>query len=115
MDMFKSNLALGVGVAVVATALAPVLIPVLATASRPLAKSLVKGGLTLYERGRETVAHAGEVLEDLIAEIHADANAEHQAQTSEADEMHDEAQDETQAMAPPQEVALQPPATQRGA
>jgi hypothetical protein len=72
MDILKSNIAVGIGVAVVATAIAPVIIPVIATVGRPLAKSFIKGGLMLYEKSREAVAGAGEVMEDLIAEVRAE-------------------------------------------
>jgi len=72
MGIMNSNVAVGVGVAAAATILAPVLLPVLVGAGRPLAKSLIKGGLMLYEKGRETVAVAGEAAEDMIAEIRAE-------------------------------------------
>ena len=38
-------------------------------AARPLTKSLLKGGVILYEKGREYVAGAGEMVEDMIAEM----------------------------------------------
>lgn len=72
MGIMNSNVAVGVGVAAAATILAPILFPVIAGVGRPLAKSLVKGGLMLYEKGRETVAVAGEAAEDMIAEIRAE-------------------------------------------
>jgi hypothetical protein len=75
MDIFKSNVVVGIGAAVVATVMAPVLIPAIATVGRPLAKSLVKNGLKLYEKSREAVASAGEVMEDLIAEVRAEEGA----------------------------------------
>lgn len=72
MGIMNSNVAVGIGVAAAATILAPVLLPVIAGVGRPLAKSLIKGGLMLYEKGRETVAMAGEAAEDMIAEIRAE-------------------------------------------
>ncbi len=72
MDILKNNIVVGLGIAVAATVLAPLLLPVLGGVGRPLAKSLVKGGMTLYEKGREAVAMAGESLEDLMAEVRAD-------------------------------------------
>lgn len=72
MGIMNSNVAVGLGVAAAATILAPVLLPVLVGVGRPLAKSLLKGGLMLYEKGRETVAVAGEAAEDMIAEIRAE-------------------------------------------
>ncbi|HEX7634564.1 MAG TPA: DUF5132 domain-containing protein [Noviherbaspirillum sp.] len=79
MDIFKSNIVVGLTAGVAATLLAPVLIPVVATATRPLAKSLLKGGVVLYEKGREALAGAGEEIEDLIAEVRSELVAEHHA------------------------------------
>jgi hypothetical protein len=75
MDILKSNIIVGVSAAMAVTVLAPVLLPVLATAGRPLAKSLLKGGLMLYEKSREAVAAAGETFEDMVAEIRAEDEA----------------------------------------
>ncbi len=72
MDILKSNIVVGIGAAVAATMLAPVLIPVLSNMGRPLAKSLIKGGMLFYEKSREAVAVAGEAMEDLIAEVRQD-------------------------------------------
>jgi len=77
MDFLQSKVAVGIGAAVLATALAPVLIPVITAAGRPLAKSLIKGGMMLYERSREAVAAAGEEMEDLMAEVRAEASERH--------------------------------------
>ncbi len=80
MDILKSNIAVGIGAAVAATVLAPVLIPVLSRMGRPLAKSLIRGGMLFYEKSREAVALAGETVEDLIAEVRMeDAAANGQA------------------------------------
>ncbi|MDC8756525.1 DUF5132 domain-containing protein [Janthinobacterium fluminis] len=77
MDILKSNIAVGVGAALAATVLAPVLTPVLATLGRPLAKSLIRGAMLFYEKSRETVAMAGEAMEDLIAEVRAEDAGRH--------------------------------------
>jgi len=61
-------LLLGLGVAMAA----PTVIPALASGLRPLAKALVKGGLTLYDAAKEGVAEAGEQLNDLVAETRAE-------------------------------------------
>jgi len=76
MDNFKSNVVVGVSAAVAVTVLAPVLRPVLATIGRPIAKSLLKGGMMLYEKGREAAAVAGETVEDMVAEIKAEEAAQ---------------------------------------
>ncbi|MGQ9687068.1 MAG: DUF5132 domain-containing protein [Thiobacillaceae bacterium] len=67
-DLFKGNIVTGLAVGVGVAILAPVIMPVLASVGRPLAKSIIKSGMVLYEKGRETVAELGEVLEDLVAE-----------------------------------------------
>ncbi len=59
-----TGIAVGIGVALVA----PVVIPIVASVAKPLAKAAIKGGLMLFERGREAIAEAGEVVEDLVAE-----------------------------------------------
>jgi hypothetical protein len=78
-DLVKGNvvtgLAIGIGVAV----LAPVVIPIVASAAKPLTKAAIKGGLALYESGRETLADVGEVLEDLVAEAQAELAEERKA------------------------------------
>lgn len=42
---------------------------------RPLANAVIKGGITLYDRGAEMVAEAGEQLSDLVAEVRSELNA----------------------------------------
>jgi hypothetical protein len=86
MELFKSNLAVGITAAIAATVLAPVLVPIITVAGRPLAKSLVKGGVILYEKGRETVAGAGEVMEDLIAEVRSELEQQPRAAAASAEE-----------------------------
>lgn len=69
MSIFKNNFLVGVTAALTATIIAPVIIPAIKRSGRPIAKSLVKGGILLYEKGREVVANTGEVMEDVIAEV----------------------------------------------
>jgi hypothetical protein len=68
----KGNLLTGLAIGIGAAILAPVVIPLAAAIVKPLAKAGIKGGLTLYERGKETVAEVGEVVEDLVAEARAE-------------------------------------------
>ncbi len=71
-DMLKGympNIMLGVGVALVA----PVVLPMVASLFRPVAKGVVKGGFTVADRMKEMAAEAGEQVSDLVAE----AKAEH--------------------------------------
>jgi hypothetical protein len=72
-DEFVKNgaakgLIIGIGVAV----LAPVLLPTLARVGRPVVRAMIKGGMVAYEKGRETAAELGEVVEDLVAEARAE-------------------------------------------
>lgn len=62
-----------VGVAIVA---APVVIPMVAAAARPLLKAGLKGAYLLYEKARETGASVKEMSEDLIEEVKTEVNAE---------------------------------------
>lgn len=71
-------IAAGVGVAV----LAPVLAPIIAGAARPLARAAIKTGIIMYEKGREAVAEVGEVFDDLVAEARAELEQNHAAQTA---------------------------------
>jgi len=56
--------------------LAPVVIPVIVTAARPLAKTALKYGYMAYERSREMIAEAAEAVEDLAAEAKAEVESE---------------------------------------
>lgn len=67
-DLFKGNIVTGLAVGVGVAILAPVVVPILASVGKPLAKSMIKSGMLLYEKGRETAAELGEVFEDLVAE-----------------------------------------------
>jgi hypothetical protein len=73
MSIFKNNFVVGITAALAATVLAPVLVPAIKRSGRPLAKTLVKGGIVLYEKGREAVASAGEMMEDVVAEVRAES------------------------------------------
>jgi hypothetical protein len=74
-DLFKSNLAVGLAVGVGAVLLAPVIVPVLASVGKPLAKSAIKSGIILFQKGREAAAELTEVFEDLVAEAQAELAA----------------------------------------
>lgn len=80
---FKGNILTGLAIGLGATILAPVVAPVVAAIAKPLAKAAIKGGVLLYEKGRETVAEVGEVVEDLVAEAKTEiAEAQKQAAAS---------------------------------
>jgi len=68
-----TGLAIGIGTALVA----PQVIPALAGVVKPLAKAAIKGGLVLYEKSKEAVAEAGEMMEDIVAEVKAEMAESH--------------------------------------
>jgi hypothetical protein len=57
---------------IAAIVLLPVLVPVAAGIGKPVAKTAIKGGILLYEKGKGVIAEAGESLEDLVAEARAE-------------------------------------------
>ncbi len=78
-DVFKGTWGValvGVGVALVA----PTVLPAVGVALRPLAKTAIKGGVMLYDTVKETIAEAGEQVNDMVAEVRA--GAEGQSETA---------------------------------
>ena len=71
----KGNIITGLAIGFGAAILAPMIRPVLADIAKPLAKSAIKGGITLYEKNREKLAEVKEVVEDLLAEARAELDA----------------------------------------
>lgn len=70
-DLFSgwgTTVLIGVGVALAA----PALLPVVGAVVRPVAKGLIKGGLYLADTLQEVVAESGEQLSDLVAEVKAE-------------------------------------------
>ncbi|MDJ0577925.1 MAG: DUF5132 domain-containing protein [Xenococcaceae cyanobacterium MO_234.B1] len=80
-DLFEDLGVPGIAAGLGAVVLAPVLIPAVAKASKPLAKALIKGGIIAYKKSRSAIAETGEVLEDLVAEVKAEL-AEEELQQS---------------------------------
>ena len=64
----STGLAIGLG----AVILLPVAAPVLAAVAKPLIKAGIKGGMILYQKGKEAIAEASEVLEDMMVEAQAE-------------------------------------------
>ncbi len=56
--------------------LAPVVIPVIGTITKPLIKSVIKGALIAYEGAKVTLAEARESLEDITAEAKAEVSGD---------------------------------------
>jgi hypothetical protein len=71
-DMFKGNVMTGLAVGVGAAVLAPVLVPAIGGALRPVAKEVIKLGLMVYDKGREAAANVGEMTEDIAAEARSE-------------------------------------------
>lgn len=71
-DLLKGNLATGLAIGIAGLFLAPTVLPAVGRMAKPLAKAAIKGGLIAYEKGREMMAEAGEVVEDLTAEARAE-------------------------------------------
>lgn len=67
-DLFKGNLATGLAIGIGAAILTPVIVPLVSSIGKPLAKSAIKTGILVFEKGRETITELGEVIDDLIAE-----------------------------------------------
>jgi hypothetical protein len=54
---------------------APIVLPAVAAVSRPLAKTLIRGYLTLSDMAKEFAAEAGEQISDLMAEVQSEREA----------------------------------------
>ncbi|MFH2067531.1 MAG: DUF5132 domain-containing protein [Pseudomonadota bacterium] len=69
------GLAIGAGVVL----LAPVLIPAISGALKPLLKNTIKGGILAYEGAKLAVAETREALEDITAEAKAEVSQKNSA------------------------------------
>lgn len=68
-----------------AVLMAPTLVPALGSALRPLAKVVVKTGITLYDSAKELMAEAGEEINDMVAEARTEmTETADRSRTSEA-------------------------------
>ncbi len=76
-DIFKGNLVVTLALGVAAAVLIPIVLPVVARAAKPVAKAIIKSGLIVYEKGRESFAEMSEVVEDLVAEARSEIEHEH--------------------------------------
>jgi len=71
-DFVEDAGAPGIIAGIGAVLLAPVLIPVVAGVGKPIAKSIIKGGILAYEKSRGAFAELGETWEDIVAEAKAE-------------------------------------------
>lgn len=74
---FKGNILAGIAFGIGAAIIAPVVIPILSAAVKPMAKVAIKEGMLLYEKGKEMVEEARETIEDLVAEARSEVEAAH--------------------------------------
>ncbi|MFZ5660911.1 MAG: DUF5132 domain-containing protein [Pseudomonadota bacterium] len=72
-DMFKGgNIVTGLAIGIGAAVIGPMLMPVVRNVARPVAKAAIKGGIAVYDRGREMAAEVTEMAQDLVAETKAE-------------------------------------------
>ena len=76
-----SNLLIGAA----AIVLAPIVVPAVLAGMRPVAKTLVKGGVMVYDKTREMVAEVGEQMGDIVAEARSELTASAASQGSPAE------------------------------
>ena len=72
MQQLDKSLWKGVAISLAVTVVTPIVAPIIIRVSGPLLRAAGKAGVALYEKGRETAAEMGEVLDDLIAETKAE-------------------------------------------
>jgi hypothetical protein len=77
----KTGSAMAIGAGVVL--LAPIVVPVVASVMKPLAKAVIKGGMLAYENARIAVAETKETIEDIAAEARSEIDSG-QAQAAKA-------------------------------
>jgi hypothetical protein len=77
MKLLPSNLKPGYAVAIGAgvVLLAPVVVPVVASVMKPIAKAVIKGGMLAYENARIAIAETSETFEDIAAEARSEISA----------------------------------------
>ncbi|GAB4345284.1 MAG: hypothetical protein OHK0047_38580 [Leptolyngbyaceae cyanobacterium] len=59
----------GIAAGIGAALLAPVVLPVLGKAGKPMVKAVVKEGMWLYEKGKEALTEMNDAWEDIVAEV----------------------------------------------
>ncbi len=74
-DLLEGKSLTGIAIGIGAVTLAPIVVPVVASVVKPAAKAAIKGGIILYDKGREIVADTVEVTEDLVAEARSELQA----------------------------------------
>jgi hypothetical protein len=82
----RPRILVGIG----AVLLAPVILPVVASIGKPIAKSIIKGGMVAYEKSKGAFAELGETWEDMVAEARVELAETQQPQLFEAAASHQE-------------------------
>ena len=67
-ESLLSNVLVGTAVLVIA----PIVVPAVAAGLRPVAKTIIRGGVYVYETAGEILAETGEQIGDLMAEARAE-------------------------------------------
>ncbi|MBW4611916.1 MAG: DUF5132 domain-containing protein [Desmonostoc vinosum HA7617-LM4] len=62
----------GIVAGIGAVLLAPIVLPIVAGIGKPIAKTIIKGGLVAYEKSKGAFAELGETWEDMVAEARAE-------------------------------------------
>lgn len=68
IEAFEGAGVLGIAAGIGAALLAPVVLPLLGQAGKPIVKNVVKQGMMLYEKGKESIAEVTDAWEDILAE-----------------------------------------------
>jgi hypothetical protein len=71
-DFLKSDVAKGLAIGIGVAVTVPIAMAAMSGAGRPFARALVKSGMILFDKGRESIAEVGEVIEDMVAEAKAE-------------------------------------------
>jgi len=80
----------GVGIGLSAAVLLPVVFSTLAPILRPLARTALRAGVMVYEKGREIFEEFGETVEDVVAEVREELVDAHESEAL-IDELEEEA------------------------
>ena len=83
MAWLKGNIVTGLAIGIGSAIIAPLVVPALSKAAKPLAKAAIKGGLVLFETSKEKLAEAHELVDDLLTEARAELAAEAEANPAE--------------------------------
>ncbi|HET9146408.1 MAG TPA: DUF5132 domain-containing protein [Acetobacteraceae bacterium] len=85
-DLFSGgNIVTGIAIAVGTAVLAPVIGPAVSNVLRPAAKAVIKGGIIIYDQGRQAAAQVSEMTSDMVAEARADAQQSEAKASAEAE------------------------------